>query len=119
MADKRRSLPWPLRKDQVFGQPSLASDRWVGGRRTEERGWVRTIQKALGVEETGVYSLSTRQAVIDRQREEGSEVTGLVDRSLWRALTRGADSAPEPETAPDDAPHTQGTPTGPVEDRGA
>ena len=45
--------------------------------------YVREVQRALGIPETGTYGPGTRDAVKDLQRFLGLPVTGAVDQATW------------------------------------
>lgn len=83
MAKSSKSLAWDLPLGQTYG-PVSARPTWV----SEGEG-VSAIQRGLGIEETGTYDEATRRAVVAYQREKNLALTGTVDRTLFRRLTRG------------------------------
>jgi len=79
----RKSIPWPLQGERIFG-PVSSRSRWV-----HDGDDINTIQEAVGVEPSGSYDEDTRRAVVKYQQENDLPVTGTVDRKLWTRLTRG------------------------------
>lgn len=81
MADKSANkVPFPLEKGQYLYSPVAAAE----GRSDEEI--VRDVQRALGVEETGVYDTATREAVYKVQKKRRLPLTAAVDEATWKVL---------------------------------
>lgn len=50
---------------------------------------VGQVQEHLGIEVTGVFNRATREAVMDYQRENDLDVTGVVDSKTWNSMKGG------------------------------